>query len=31
MNYSAASDLLLDSVILVTGAGDGVGAAVAKS
>jgi len=31
MNYSAASDLLLDNIILVTGAGDGVGAAVAKS
>ncbi|MBL1321291.1 MAG: SDR family NAD(P)-dependent oxidoreductase [Methylophaga sp.] len=31
MNYSATSDLLLDSVILVTGAGDGIGAAVAKS
>ena len=31
MNYSAVSDLLLDNVILVTGAGDGIGAAVAKS
>ncbi|PHS26760.1 MAG: YciK family oxidoreductase [Methylophaga sp.] len=31
MNYSAASDLLVDNVILVTGAGDGIGAAVAKS
>ena len=31
MNYSAAPDLLNDNVILVTGAGDGIGAAVAKS
>ena len=30
MNYSAPADLLADNVILVTGAGDGIGAAVAK-
>ncbi len=31
MNYTAPVDLLVDNVILVTGAGDGIGAAVAKS
>lgn len=31
MNYTAATDLLKESVILVTGAGSGIGAAVAKT
>ncbi|MDH5357697.1 MAG: SDR family NAD(P)-dependent oxidoreductase [Gammaproteobacteria bacterium] len=31
MNYSAAPDLLNNNVILVTGAGNGIGASVAKS
>lgn len=31
MDYTAAADLLKESVILVTGAGSGIGAAVAKA
>lgn len=31
MNYTAATNLLNEKVILITGAGSGIGAAVAKS